>query len=395
MRTSRVFGIAAALSSIAATGAGAAEFTFDPDFSHTLQLSTTNPVTNLTGSSPTTQYLSDPDGKGAGYAANVVTNGTSAFFFSSAIAAGKGNFARSITELNINFTNVAGPGLKGISSTIFPATFGLYVAPFTSGSGCTGATLPTCPGVNTGLPNFQTLREGGTAGTPFTAGQAGSSFLFEVLVDNKVQRSIGGVVVMQDANIFGNTQNPGLGLGAPVVRASSYIDGIEGNINLLAGALPGFELLVNDPYSLIWGWDESAFSVAFKAGDDFIGSGTVTYRITTNAWGDSRRLAPGLEIDPLVEERSIIAFSCFADPVGRGSTRGSLIPIPVCDDFGGFGGAASRDYRLGGGSIDENGFFSLKSVVPEPDTWAMLIVGFGLIGLSMRRSKKAVPATAS
>ncbi len=178
--------------------------------------------------------------------------------------------------------------------------------------------------------------------------------------------------------------------------ASSFIDGEEGDINLLAGALPGFRLLVNDPYSLIWGWDESPFSVDFDDDDVIFGSGTVTYRITTTAWGDSRRLIPGLEIDPLVEERSIIAFSCFADPVGRGSTRGSIIPLPVCDDFGGFGGEPARDYALFGGGIDPvTGRFSLKSVIPEPDTWAMLIVGFGLVGLSMRRSKKAVPATAS
>jgi hypothetical protein len=393
MQTSRVFCIAAALSGIAATNAGAAEYTFDPSFSHTLTLS--NPATNLTGSAPTTRYLSDSDGKGAGYAADVVTNGTAAFFFSSAIAAGRGNFAESITQLDVNFTNVGGPGLTGLSSTIFPATFGLYVAPFTpTTGGCTGATLPTCPGVNSGFPTFRTLRDGGTSGAPFNTGQAGSYFEFEVLVNGVSQRSIGGAVVMQDASLLGNTQNPGLGLGEPEVLASSFIDGVEGNINLLAGVLPGFDLLVNDPYSLIWGWDESPFSVSFKPGDVFTGDGTVTYRITTGAWGDSRRLL-NVQFEPVAEERSIVAFSCFADPVGRGSTRGAIIPIPVCDDFGGFGGAASRSYALFGGSIDENGVFSLKSVVPEPDTWAMLIVGFGLVGLSMRRGKKAVPVTAS
>jgi hypothetical protein len=121
----------------------------------------------------------------------------------------------------------------------------------------------------------------------------------------------------------------------------------------------------------------------------------VTYQITTGAWGDSRRLAPNLNIEPLVEERSIVAFSCFADPVGRGSTRGALIPIPVCDDFGGFGGGETRDYVLNLGSIDENGILSFKSVIPEPDTWAMLIVGFGLVGLSMRRTKKPAATTAA
>jgi hypothetical protein len=93
-----------------------------------------------------------------------------------------------------------------------------------------------------------------------------------------------------------------------------------------------------------------------------------------------------------IEERSLVAFSCFADPVGRGSTSGALIPVPVCDEFGGF----DRDYRLLGGDIDPiTGRFSLKSVIPEPDTWAMLIVGFGLVGLSMRRGKKVLATTSS
>ncbi len=394
MRTSTVFSIAVALSGIASTSAGAAEFVFDPSFGNRIVLR--NPATNLLNSPDASLYLNDSGNKGAGYAANVVTNGSAAFFFSSAIAAGRGNSAQSITQLDINFTNVGGDGLKGINSTIFPATFGLYVAPFApANGGCTGATLPTCPGVNSGLPNFLTLRDGGTNGDPFNTGQAGASFFFDVLVDGQLQRSIGGAVVMKDKNGPFLLDPFGLGLGKPEVLASSFIDGEEGNINLLAGVLPGFRLLVDDPYSLIWGWDESPFSVAFKDDAVFTGSGTVTYRITTSAWGDSRRLLPGFEFDPLIEERSIVSFSCFADPVGRGSTRGAIIPLPVCDDFGGFGGEAARDYVLFGGRIGDDGFFDLKSVIPEPDTWAMLIVGFGLVGLSMRRSKKAVPATAS
>jgi hypothetical protein len=34
------------------------------------------------------------------------------------------------------------------------------------------------------------------------------------------------------------------------------------------------------------------------------------------------------------------------------------------------------------------------SPVPEPATWAMLILGFGLIGLAFRRVRKAIPAAA-
>jgi hypothetical protein len=38
--------------------------------------------------------------------------------------------------------------------------------------------------------------------------------------------------------------------------------------------------------------------------------------------------------------------------------------------------------------------FLTDSPVPEADTWAMLIAGFGLVGLSMRRSKRIATVTA-
>jgi hypothetical protein len=36
---------------------------------------------------------------------------------------------------------------------------------------------------------------------------------------------------------------------------------------------------------------------------------------------------------------------------------------------------------------DINRQFGLSSAVPEPTTWAMMLVGFGAVGFSMRRRK--------
>ena len=88
----------------------------------------------------------------------------------------------------------------------------------------------------------------------------------------------------------------------------------------------------------------------------------------------------------------IVAFSCFADPLGRGSLS-SVFTIP------GFGPSTCNDYRSG--TSDEPSDYSLffpsvfqgnkivftssgAAPIPEPDTWAMLILGFGLVGFSMR-----------
>jgi hypothetical protein len=36
--------------------------------------------------------------------------------------------------------------------------------------------------------------------------------------------------------------------------------------------------------------------------------------------------------------------------------------------------------------------FSIITAVPEPATWAMLLVGFGLVGLARRRQVRTVAA---
>jgi hypothetical protein len=61
--------------------------------------------------------------------------------------------------------------------------------------------------------------------------------------------------------------------------------------------------------------------------------------------------------------------------------------------------AANTTYRFlynftagtGGGTVSGNASF-LQSAVPEPATWALMLMGFGGIGLAMRRRRKPVLA---
>ncbi len=356
-----------------AGAAGAVDISVTPDYGHLLILE--NGVES-SGASPPVLYQSDSYGKGAGYAANVTTNGGSVFFSSGSMSAGTGNAALSVVGVTLDFANLGGQQINSVTSTIFQSTFGFYMAPFGNNNPiCTGATLPTCEGAVGGGVDFASMADGGSP--LFPSGMAGSSFLFEVLVNGQVERSIGGGLTLVD-----NGANP------PALFSYSTIDGVTGNLGDLSGVLPGFQLLQNDGYGLIYGWDQSNFTVAFD--EPITGAGSIGYRITTYTFGDS--LTGNNE-----SSRSIIAFSCFADPVGRGSTS-SIIPLvnsladPTCDDFR-EGGDQKRDYVLNIGSIDDDGNFSFTApgAIPEPDTWAMLIMGFGLVGLSMRRGKKASP----
>jgi hypothetical protein len=97
---------------------------------------------------------------------------------------------------------------------------------------------------------------------------------------------------------------------------------------------------------------------------------------------------------------------------GSATTFGSISFFDVPHD-GGFGAGASLDlggpqlftgtltnptFTLGTFSLTDGGFvpnYTLtitNAAVPEPATWAMMLLGFGAIGLSMRGRLRAQPA---
>lgn len=53
-------------------------------------------------------------------------------------------------------------------------------------------------------------------------------------------------------------------------------------------------------------------------------------------------------------------------------------------------GALIKSFRLGGSQIIATG--AVAGAVPEPATWALMIVGFGMVGASMRKRSPAVSA---
>jgi hypothetical protein len=96
---------------------------------------------------------------------------------------------------------------------------------------------------------------------------------------------------------------------------------------------------------------------------------------------------------------------------GEQVAEGSFLNAPYYSGFGAFGfsGLFFDEVRIQAqpGNLDfsEGGFDALAldalafggpigGVVPEPATWAMMILGFGLVGLQARRRARAVPERA-
>lgn len=370
------FAFAVGLSSAASAGISG----ITTDTGATLRINNANVA--LGDPVPSPKYMTARIG-GAGYSTKAITTAEGIFFQAGTMSAGARNKATSVVEVSFDVENDTSEVLTEMISTVFESNFGMYVGNFDTypappGSGpfkpaCVGADLPNCTPISEG-PGFEGLSTVVDNEPPFTLGY--TSFLFEVLQDGVVRRTIGGTLQLDASNVEGEPR-------------ISFITG--GGFGDLSSDLNGFEAFTSAP-DRVWAfsWNDTDVSVNL----DPIGIGetsTLTYRITSESWTDS-----GLKGSSL---NSLVAFACLADPIGRGGTSGSVFTVPgfgpsTCNDFRGGTASAPTPYSFKLPTIrDGKIILTAPGAIPEPDTWAMLILGFGLVGLSMRRGKKAIPST--
>ena len=123
----------------------------------------------------------------------------------------------------------------------------------------------------------------------------------------------------------------------------------------------------------------SAFLQAWGSADNFLGSVYYPFDWTTAGTWDSTHAAPWetLSISHVAADIAYVLFSSQANPSGSDRMYGGI--YAEFDNFNFSGGSGGSDGNGGNGGV--------ISPVPEPETYAMLLAGLGLIGFMAYRRK--------
>jgi hypothetical protein len=125
----------------------------------------------------------------------------------------------------------------------------------------------------------------------------------------------------------------------------------------------------------------SMFFVAFKANKSI--SDVVSFRLTSFAGISGSFLSAGIKNFTLSLVSKSFSFSeSISGGVGSGSySFANLAPGTYKFDITGLTG------RRGGAYLSA---FNVVPAVPEADTWLMIVIGVGLVGLQLRRKQKGI-----
>jgi hypothetical protein len=314
--------------------------------------SATQPTTGVTGNALWDSFVTQH------------ADGTIEFESSNTVGgnAGPDNYVGILSQSLIEIEVAAGAGM-GLTSTITPFGFGFYAADVGADGAC--VLGGTCDQV---IPfsefDFDAFRQNG--------GYAEVGFNFEVY-------STGDFATESLYSVNASLQLNSDGL---------FNDITDAELKLSTFGLQTPEPSVLNPgyHSYGYGWDETGFT-ANLSGHFFqtVNYYTAAYSIVRN---------PCYTIsDPASAEngqtRCLIAYSGFGDPIGAGDV--------FADSLGGIGifnhdadhtitGLGFTPYTIEAPRIVA-GTLVVGNAVPEPATWAMMILGFGLLGSVLRRRR--------
>lgn len=290
-------------------------------------------------------------------------------FESSNVTSGIGIRTTSRSLVSFDFTNTTGSDVDFIS-TIIPAGFGFYLANVDSCvtfSSCRqvtglGADLAFLKPSVTSLPSISTQTVIGLA-----------SFDFRIKDQNTELYRVSGTLRLT----YDSVLDRAFVVPSPFTPSGGSLNGF---IRSTAGS---------DPSAVGYAWDST--DVSFALGQ---GMHRLSYSTAVHSWSLANPLACGA---------SLVAFSGFGDPVGRGGGVEEF-SFSSASSEGSSGSASSFGSQdcVSNGDIEgvnftrasyrapvlDGGVLTYSAAVPEPATWALMIGGFGLAGVALRRRSR-------
>lgn len=293
----------------------------------------------------------------------IVTINPSTVSFESGVAV-SGGFASSTSYSGVDitvFNNTDGLlNIEEFGSTIIPAGMGFYlqdrVGPATDNNIFTGYGQ-TSSGL-TFEDVVPTYSEG-----PF----AFSDFEFSVVSNDVTLYSLSGYASLT-MDYYGNVERT-FWLSEP-------------------GALDGLVTAYDNPFAFAFAWDATSIVLPLGALLESGESQVIEYRTRVTSYTRAECLTP---------TTCLVAYSGFGDPIGRGGGADFADALSANMEMASLGRGGFQAQNFGGGITgivfdpQEYSIFDLNpnqgGAIPEPTTWMTLILGFGLLGATLRRRR--------